>query len=252
MIKKSTVCTLSIIEYPPFLGWAGFLSMAVFHLSLRFSKQIDFYQLLGTGRNGTFDKRPNWRQWAIFTVTSLSNSHTQVDAPIDSITNVTSFWLIRNWLQLFQAKYCTLFLSPHTAHGTWNGFHLTTNAVISNPSPIAVLTRASIKYSKMKRFWEHVDAVAIQMAISPGFMYSIGIGEIPFLRQATFSIWENTEQMKRFAYEQPEHKQVIKRTKKEQWYSEEMFVRFSIMAIVGDVLIDQRLIEIKKKLEQPS
>lgn len=249
-MKQSTVCTLSIIQYPPFFGWAGFLSMAIFHLSFRFNKQIDFYQLLGTGRNGTFDKEPNWLQWAIFTVSSLPTPLPDSSKQTAVFPNLTSHWIIRNWVRLFRAKQCTLFLSPIKAHGSWGGFQVATNPFNGPLTPIAVLTRASIRFNKLKQFWENVDAVAIQMGKSPGFLYSIGIGEVPFLRQATFSIWENAEQMKRFAYELPEHKQVIKRTKKEDWYSEEMFVRFSIIAILGDVAIDSRLVNIQAAVEQ--
>ena len=34
--------------------------------------------------------------------------------------------------------------------------------------------------------------------------------------------------MKKFAYRMPKHKEVIQKTRKEKWYSEDMFTRFTI------------------------
>jgi hypothetical protein len=59
--------------------------------------------------------------------------------------------------------------------------------------------------------------------------FSLGIGEIPFLKQATFSIWENIESMKSFAYKSADHIAVIQKTRTENWYREELFVRFRIV-----------------------
>jgi heme-degrading monooxygenase HmoA len=67
------------------------------------------------------------------------------------------------------------------------------------------------------------------MATAPGFITSVGIGEVPFIKQATFSIWESKEQMRSFAYKLPLHKEVIKKTHQEKWYSEDMFTRFKVI-----------------------
>ena len=98
---------------------------------------------------------------------------------------------------------------------------------------VAVLTRATIRFSKLKRFWTHVDPVAQIMTKAKGYLTSVGIGEAPFFRQATISIWDNMENMKAFAYGSKEHAEVIKKTKKEDWYSEELFARFKIISGSG-------------------
>jgi hypothetical protein len=46
-------------------------------------------------------------------------------------------------------------------------------------------------------------------------------------------VWESKEQMKQFAYRMHSHQQVIKKTRQEKWYSEDMFVRFAIIATSG-------------------
>jgi hypothetical protein len=71
------------------------------------------------------------------------------------------------------------------------------------------------------------------MAGAPGFITSVGIGEIPWVKQATFSVWQSKEQMQQFAYGRKEHSDVIKTTRRDKWYSEDMFVRFSIVSTQG-------------------
>ena len=66
-------CNLTIVIYPKWLGWAGFLSMAVFRLPLLLSKGCSFWKLMGCGRNGTFDIVPDFRQWALLQVWSLES-----------------------------------------------------------------------------------------------------------------------------------------------------------------------------------
>jgi heme-degrading monooxygenase HmoA len=122
-------------------------------------------------------------------------------------------------------------LNPIEGHGTWDGKKCFGNLPKQTDyaGKIAVLTRATIRLSRLTNFWQHVNPVAEKMATSEGFIKSVGIGEIPWIKQATFSIWESKEQMKNFAYKMKEHAVVVKKTHQEKWYSEEMFVRFEIL-----------------------
>ncbi len=214
-------CTLSIVRYPRGLGWAGLLSMALFRLPLWFNKSIHFWKLLGCGKNGSFDKSPDWRQWALLEV----GEHKAT--PI----------FIRKWWSFFHARIWQLTLEPLEGHGTWDGKEcfgkLPGNTL--HEGRIAVLTRATIRISKLVGFWKNVPAVAKKMATVDGLIVSVGIGEVPLIKQATFSIWESKDMMKAFAYQLQEHSDVIRKTRKEDWYSEEMFVRFRILASYGSL-----------------
>lgn len=64
------------------------------------------------------------------------------------------------------------------------------------------------------------------MTSAPGYITSFGVGEDPFMHQATISFWQDMEAVKGFAYRSPEHVEVIKKTRSENWYSEELFARF--------------------------
>jgi len=60
-----------------------------------------------------------------------------------------------------------------------------------------------------------------------------GIGEAPVGLQGTFSLWESAADMSAFAYQRPEHTDVIARTPVAQWYAEELFARFAVHRVRG-------------------
>ncbi|MEO0064725.1 MAG: hypothetical protein RI983_51 [Bacteroidota bacterium] len=217
------IATLHIVRYPAFLGWAGFLSMAIFRLPLWLNRKISFYKLMGCGKNGSFDKTPDLRQWALLLASDNEN--------------ITTPAMIKSWWQFFGCEIWELELEPIEGHGTWDQ-----KAVFGNlpkqtayEGPICVLTRATIRLSQLGRFWSHVDAIAGQMAGAKGFITSIGIGEVPWIKQATFSIWDSKTAMKEFAYKMQEHASVIKKTYQEKWYSEDMFIRFRPIKSTGSL-----------------
>lgn len=67
----------------------------------------------------------------------------------------------------------------------------------------------------------------------PGLIAAIGIGEAPVGLQGTFSLWRSAEAIRTFAYERPEHREVIRRTAERQWYAEELFARFAVREATG-------------------
>lgn len=144
---------------------------------------------------------------------------------------------IQSWIRFTGAESLTLILEPMEGHGTWDGKpvfgelpHKT-----AYEGPVAVLTRATIRLNRLKHFWKHVAPVSARMAGAPGFVHSVGIGEIPWVKQATFSVWLSKDAMKQFAYNMKEHQDVIRLTRQERWYSEDMFVRFRIRAVYGSL-----------------
>lgn len=177
---------------------------------------------MGSGKNGTFDKTPDWLQWALL---EIGNPEILPETPR----------FLLNWWQWLGCEKWVLILEALEGHGTWDG-KACFGALPKQSNyegQIGVLTRASIRLRKLPAFWKNVDGVASQMAGADGFIGSLGIGELPLIKQATFSIWESKEKMKQFAYQMQEHAAVIRKTRKENWYSEDMFVRFQIISSTG-------------------
>lgn len=219
---RKMICTLTVVRYPRWMGWAGVLSMALFRLPVWIHRKNAFRKLMGCGKNGTFDQRPDWRQWAVLEASDFAGLPTP------------GFLLA--WWQFFRCEKWTLVMEPIEGHGTWDGKKVFGElpAKSGYEGRIGILTRATIRISKVTRFWKHVDPVAKRMADADGLVTSLGIGELPWIKQATFSIWESREQMKRFAYQMQEHAEVIRKTRTENWYSEDMFVRFRIISSNGN------------------
>lgn len=219
------ITRLTIVRYPEWMGWVGFFSMALFRFPLWLQQKSVFWKLMGCGRNGSFDKTPDWRQWALLEVWDEATADHQHPHFIQS------YW------HFFGCEKWTILLKPLEGHGLWDGKEVfgTLPKQSDYNGTIAVLTRATIRISRLSHFWKQVDAVAEKMNTSAGFITSVGIGEVPWIKQATFSIWESKEAMKNFAYRMQEHADVIRKTRQENWYSEELFVRFQIIENEGSL-----------------
>jgi heme-degrading monooxygenase HmoA len=210
------------------LSWVfGLFSMPIFHIYYIFNKnKTPFFKLMGTGRNGTFDLVPDIYKWAIMSTWDDENS----------FQNFKNNSFVHRYLNFFAEKQSSIFLIPIKVHGLWDGtqpFSVMENEV--NLGAIAVLTRATIRPMKAVSFWKNVPAVSDVLKHTDGLRFSLGIGEVPILKQATISFWDSEAQMKTFAYKQNPHKNVIDKTRTEKWYSEELFARFSLLKIEGDL-----------------
>ncbi|MEO6584226.1 MAG: spheroidene monooxygenase [Ferruginibacter sp.] len=217
--------SLTIIRYPQKFIPFAFLAMAVFRLPLSLNKNISFYKLMGCGKNGTFDKQPDLQQWAI-----LAIHHRSVNSIQDRLGN-----FIFKWFKKFDCEIYTILLQPLEGRGTWDGNEVFGKLPLKSDyaGPVATLTRATIRLDKLKYFWQHVAPVANKLQTANGFLLSVGIGEVPWIKQATFSVWQSKEDMINFAYQMKEHTEVIRKTRKQRWYSEDMFVRFAIAGSEG-------------------
>ena len=223
---------LTIAKYPLWATPFGFLSMVFFRFPLWLNSRPTFWRLMGCGKNGTFDIVPDLTQWAILTIVDIDNTDNPQTLTEQHLQRYYFGTFILNWFKVFKTTTTTFLLDPIEGHGLWNGKKVFGELAKQTDydGEIAILTRATIRLNKLSGFWKNVNAVAVQMAGAPGFISSYGIGEIPFIKQATFSIWQSKTHMKQFAYGMQQHKDVIKKTHRENWYSEEMFVRFKILA----------------------
>jgi len=211
----------------------GLLSMALFRPFLALNKQIRFYKLLGTGTDGHFSGRADLSRWAIFCVRE-KNGTASLDEPAHSHLELFGGFLNRFW-KWAGAHPRTWILDPYFGHGSWSG--VDARAWISNDKqatgPMAVITRATVRWRRMRSFHGVASSFGRSPLDAPGCQHALGIGEWPLRLQATFSVWENESYMKNFAYSDALHQDIIRRTRQEGWYQEELFLRCRVVAFVG-------------------
>ncbi|MGZ3928135.1 MAG: DUF3291 domain-containing protein [Mucilaginibacter sp.] len=218
------IVSLTIVRYRKRFIPFALLAMAIHRLPMQNQKGCPFWKLLGTGKNGTFDLNPDWQQWGLFAVWDNR----------DDFDRFYEQSFIVRWWNSFGVEKWTMLCEPLQSHGKWDSQEPFENSNIGDyRGPIAILTRATIRLKRLKNFWANVDTVSELMRNSPGYIASIGIGERPIYRQATFSIWSSLDDVKAFAYGTKEHAEVIKKTRTENWYSEELFARFKPIASIG-------------------
>lgn len=193
---------------------------------------------MGSGKGGSFSLSPDYKQWSLLAVwDNLQNQH-------DFAAN--SF--VAKWWSRFAHETYTILLSPLSSKGTWDGQQpFKPDQPNETIGPVAVLTRATIRFSKLKRFWSHVDQAAQDMQGSPGYIISFGVGEAPVVKQATFSVWTSMDAMMEYAYGSANHREVIKKTREENWYLEELFARFKVISASGTLNGVDPLSELKTK-----
>lgn len=203
--------------------------MAFFRVAMWFNRRVDFFKLMGCGKNGTFDIRPDFRQWAVMVF--WKSDDFKCDAMGDEeLARKFLGRFLTLWLNFFGARNRIFLLEPSAGRGTWDGRSFAgSEGTQPHEGPVAVLTRATIRISRLKAFWSAVPGTADGLEKNPGFLYSVGIGEVPFIKQATFSIWRSAADMEAFAYRKNAHREVIRRTHQEGWYAEEMFLRFRVL-----------------------
>lgn len=190
------------------------------HAPLADVQGLAFYKLMGSGKGFGFNPLPDWSTYCLLQVW-------------DSEESAIAFFEEAELMRRYQSrteKIRVLFLRNIVAKGAWSGgnpFEKSSKLDKDNPK-LAVITRATIRVSKLRKFWSYVPTSQKHLAQAPGLIYTKGVGEVPILQMATFSLWENKEALFDFAYKGKEHAKAIEMTKKLDWYKEELFARFQV------------------------
>ena len=217
--------------------WA-FKMMQVGHASLADVKGQTFYKLMGSGRGIGFDPRPDWSVYVLFQIWENEACATQ-------FMKDSEFF---NTYKDKSEESATVFLRNIASHGKWdkqNPFKQN-NHEEDAELPRLILTRATIKKSKLIKFWNYVPATKDAIAKAEGLIYTKGVGEWPITQMATISVWRSEQEMMAFAYGSEEHKKAIEMTRALNWYNEELFARFVPYKTVGHF---SELQELEEKLK---
>jgi len=201
--------------------------MATDRAKLKRSREVSFFKLLGTGTGETFTPRDaDPTLWGLL-----------VTIPEPSIEAFDSTPLIKSW-RAFAESEVRYIAKPISSHGEWSKakpFEVDTEFAKAWQGKVLALTRARIQWRKNLQFWRAVPPVIESLQGSLGMESAIGIGEAPIGLQGTLSIWSDGEALRNFAYKGAAHKEVIRETKSQKWYSEELFARFALLEVRGSV-----------------
>lgn len=219
----SQCVTLSLYRFGPIRHrlWA-FAQMGLARRGLSRTPGLGFWKLCGSGVGEGFTPLPNTAVWAILgTWPDEGTARRQTrEAPV---------------FARFAARACeswTVLLSPTSARGLWSARTPFAAEPANDPGPVAALTRATIRPRKLLRFWARSPGISAVIGRDPEVMFKIGVGEVPWLHQVTFSIWPDTAAMARFARRGP-HAEAIRAVREEGWFSEELYARFRVLGEAG-------------------
>ena len=216
------VTTLTLFSFKTNKFWA-FQQMGVAPLRLKNIEGLKFYKFLGTGGGQGFSLRPDFSTYAFL-----------------GVWEELSFY--QNCLQkhpifkAYQEKATSqrdLILNAVKSHGKWSGqnpFKTKPGLEAKGKQKAVVITRATLHWNRLFSFWKAVPAASKAIETAQGVQYYKGIGEWPFIQQATISIWDDFEAVNTFAYKDRAHADIVKKTKQMNWYKEDLFSRFHLIS----------------------
>ena len=203
------------------IGW-GWSRLILKGWLLRGVPGLRFAKVLGGGYGGGFGLRP-------------SKSHQGLFLAFDDEAVAREFIAYSPVLAAYRAharELCVALLRAYASKGSWSGSQLAVTSDAPTHGPIAALTRASIHPLRAHRFWRMQPATEAALADAHGCLLAAGLGEVPLLRQATFTLWKDVEAMNAYA-RGGAHGAAIRAAYAEGHFTESMFVRFRPLALHG-------------------
>ncbi|MEM7721663.1 MAG: spheroidene monooxygenase [Pseudomonadota bacterium] len=197
--------------------------MATARFALRNVKGLQDFKLCGSGTGEGFTPVPNT---AVYAILATWPDHDTARRAMFGADVFRRYNVVADEVR-------TIFLTPASARGQWAGSEPFEAQSIDIDGPIAALTRATVKPKVALKFWGRVPDISNVIGQDRNVMFKIGIGEVPWLHQVTFSIWPDTDTMANFARKDGPHARAIQAVRDEGWFLEELYARFRVDAIEG-------------------
>jgi spheroidene monooxygenase len=133
------------------------------------------------------------------------------------------------------AESMTLYLETTRVWGRWAGGEPFAPSPDRTPgAPVVALTRATIKARHALAFWRRTPAIRAEIPDQAHLMFKIGLAEVPWVNQITFTVWDDAEAMRAFAYRAGgPHAQAVEAVRRDGWFSEELYARFRVTGVDG-------------------
>lgn len=215
--------SLTLYRFPRWRDRAWvLLQMGAARWPLSRTPGIGFWKLCGSGTGEGFTPVPNTAVWAILaTWDDEETAHAQT----------TTGKVFARFARRAGESY-TIYLSPTSARGQWSGAEPFQAGAETADGPLAALTRATIRPRTALRFWGRTPDISARIGEDPNVLFKVGIGEVPWLHQVTFSIWPDAKTMAAFARTGP-HAEAIRAVRDEGWFKEELYARFAVTGTLG-------------------
>ena len=91
----------------------------------------------------------------------------------------------------------------------------------------------SARPREVARFGAAEPAISKRIGQDPNVAFKIGIGELPWLHQVTFSVWPDAASMAAFARTNGPHAEAIRAVRNGDWFAEELYARFHVAEAHG-------------------
>ncbi len=211
-----------LVDIRPAARLWGYVAFLLGRYRLRRAAGLRFFKMLGSGRDGGFGLKPSASRQGMFCV---FDNDTAIDAFLASHALIQGY-------RAHAAEFFSVRLRATSARGSWSGMKPFEGASAPPddgavaPSPVAALTRASIRPGRAVRFWRYAPPAEVSLGQAPGCMLAVGLGEAPVFRQATFSIWTSAASMDAYA-RRGAHQEAIRASAAGSYFTESMFVRFT-------------------------
>ena len=213
------VVSLSFYRFDglPARAWA-FAMMGLARPAMARIPGIGFWKLCGSGVGEGFTPIPNLGVYAILcTWPDMETART-------AMAEARLFARYRARAR----EHWTVYMRADSSRGAWSGIAPFEPQETRGTGPLAALTRATIKPGILARFWGRVPNISAVIGQDPNVIFKIGIGEVPWLHQVTFSIWPDATRMANFARTGP-HAEAIRAVRDEGWFREELYARFTLL-----------------------
>ncbi|MEL6520461.1 MAG: spheroidene monooxygenase [Pseudomonadota bacterium] len=217
--------SISFHRFDPWYARAWVLGqMGAARLSLPRVPNIGFWKLCGSGTGEGFTPVPNTAVWSILATwpDEATARDRTAHAPV-----------FRRW-RAWASETWTVFLQTTSARGSWSRQTPFAADGVAPVGPLAALTRATVKPRVALKFWGRVPSISAVIGADPNVAFKIGIGEVPWMQQVTFSIWPSADSMADFArVPDGPHAQAIRAVREGHWFREELYARFRILGDAG-------------------
>ena len=217
-----TVAVFLLADIAPEHRLWGYARFVIGRFVMRGVPGLVMSKVMGSGDDGGFGLKPSGSRQALF---CLFTDEASADAFLES-SKAEAY-------EKRSQEFCSAKLRAYSCKGTWSGQSIAITASVPEDGPIATLTRASIRPFSALHFWRMQPASEVSLNAADGCLLATGVGEAPFFRQATFSLWASTAAMDAYA-RTGAHLAAIRAAHQGAFFSESMFARFVPCSLTGN------------------